>query len=157
MPHPMALRWGRLYRGTPAEQSLEDAVAALGVPYRTQFPGYLYGFRYFPDFLLPTLNLVIEVDDKSHLKAEKIAADAERTAALAELGWKVVRCTNDEALEDPHGTVKRLMREAGFAELPNRTPTLASSLPVPKKAPQKNRRESLAEARDAKRNRKRKD
>ncbi len=152
----MALRWGRLYRGTPAELVLEDAIAAVGVPYRTQFPGYLYGLRYFPDFYLPTLKLVIEVDDRSHLKADKMLADAERTAALEELGWQVVRCTNDEALEDPIGTVKRLLRQAGYDPLPPRLPSLASSLPVPKKAPQKNRRESLSEARAAKRN-KRKD
>ncbi len=151
----MAMRWARLYKGTPAELVLEEAIAALGIPYRTQFPGYLYGLRFFPDFYLPTLGLVIEVDDRSHLKAEKVEADAERTAELhREWGVQVVRCTNDEALADPHGTVKRLIRQAGHDLTDIRTPSLASSLPVPKKAPQKNRRESLSQARQAKRQRK---
>ncbi len=152
MAFPMPMRWGRLYKGTPAELSLEDAVATLGVPYRTQFPGYLYGLRYFPDFFLPTLGLVIEVDDPGHFKPEKMLEDAERTAELETHGWKVVRCTNAEALSDPHGTVKRLMYQAGYKlPLDIRTPSLASSLPVPKKAPQKNRREAASQARQAKR------
>lgn len=111
----MGARWARLYRGTPAERSLEPAVAALGVPYRTQFPCFLYdgGLRYFPDFVLPTLGLVIEVDDSSHFTPEGREADAARSADLARVyGWKVVRCTNREATEDPTGAVSRMLREA---------------------------------------------
>lgn len=154
MPNPMSMRWCRLYKGTPAEHSLEDAVAKIGVPYRTQFPGFLYGTRYFCDFYLPTLKLVIEVDDPSHLKHDKMLADAERTSDLeAKYGVQVVRCTNDEALQDPHGTVRRLMRQAGFdRELPS-TPRLASSLPEVRKAPQKARREAVHEQRERKRHR----
>jgi very-short-patch-repair endonuclease len=147
----MSMRWCRLYRGTAAEHSLEDAVAAIGVPYRTQFPGFLYGSRYFCDFYLPTLKLVIEVDDPSHKKPDKMLADAERTLILeSEWGVTVVRCTNEEALNDPYGTVKRLLKQARL-ELTS-TPTLAASLPEPKKAPQKARRESIREQRQYKRN-----
>lgn len=151
----MAVRWCRLYRGTAAELALEDAIAALGVPYRNQFPGFLYGVRYFTDFYLPTLGLVIEVDDPSHEKAEKIEADAERTADL-ERAWgvAVVRCTNQEALEDPHGTVRRLLREAELWPLPTRTPPIRTRLPESKKAPQKIKREAKSAALRAKRKRK---
>lgn len=153
MPNPMAMRWGRLYRGTPAELALEDAVAELGVPYRTQFPGYLYGFRFFPDFFLPTLGLVIEVDDASHERAEKILADADRTEYLESRGWRVVRCTNDEALEDPRGAVQGCLRRAGLWPLPPNRPKLASCLPVPQKCPPKTRRQAKSDARQAKRQR----
>lgn len=113
--NPMALRWMKLYKGTPAEHSLEPAVAKIGLAYRTQFPLFLFGARYFPDFVIPQLGLVIEVDDVSHSKADKVAADAERTAELwKKYGWRVVRCKNKEALEDPHGTVQSLLREAGI-------------------------------------------
>lgn len=125
----MAARWARLYRGTPAEIALEDAVAALGVPYRNQYPGFLYGLPYFPDFFLPTLGLVIEVDDKSHNEVDKRAADAERTEVLAARGWRVVRCTNREALEDPKGTVKRMLLSEGLWPVP-RTPKLSECLPT---------------------------
>ena len=143
----MSMRWAKLYKGTPAELALEDAVASLGVPYRTQFPGYMYGFRYFPDFFLPTLGLVIEVDDSSHYKAEKMAADAERTAALNKLGWKVVRCRNDEALSDPYGTVRAMLASVGLWPLPKKLPRVASVMPKPGACSQKERRASKMAAR----------
>jgi very-short-patch-repair endonuclease len=136
----MAMRWGKLYKGTPAELALEEAVAELGVPYRTQFPGYLYGFRFFPDFLLPTLGLVIEVDDSSHKKADKILKDADRTEALEARGWQVVRCTNEEALDDPRGAVRAMLRSVGMWPLPEKKERLARALPQPGKCPAKDRR-----------------
>ncbi len=142
----MAMRWGKLYKGTPAEKVLEDAVAELGVPYRTQFPGYLYGFRFFPDFLLPTLGLVIEVDDSSHDRLAKIVADQERTAALETHGFRVARCTNAEALRNPREAVRRMLVDCGLWPLPERRPTLSDSLPKTKKAPQAERRAAKSAA-----------
>jgi very-short-patch-repair endonuclease len=108
--NPMASRWCNLYRGTPAEHSLEPAVAALGVPYRTQYPLFLFSkLRYFPDFVLLEQRVIIEVDDPSHDRAVKREEDAERTAELQKAGWRVVRCTNDEAIARPFRTVQRLM------------------------------------------------
>ena len=63
-----------VYVGGAFQPALEDAVAALGVPYRTQFPCFLYGLRYFLDFYLPTLGVVIEVDDPSHNRLDKSEA-----------------------------------------------------------------------------------
>ncbi len=143
----MATRWCRLYRGTPAELALEDAVAALGVPYRTQMPLFLYGARYFPDVVLPTLNLVMEIDDSSHRRADKMADDIERTDRLRDLyGWTVVRCTNEEALSDPYGAVRRMVGEAGLWPLPARRPLLRDSMPSPRAAPQKERRAAKSAA-----------
>ena len=144
----MAVRWGRLYEGTPAELSLEDAVAELGVPYRTQFPGWKYGCRFFPDFYLPTLGLVIEVDDPSHNKTAKQIDDAERTETMArEWGVRVVRCTNEEALNDPRGTVRALLGSVGLWPLPDHLPTVRESLPEVRRAPAKLRREAKSSAR----------
>lgn len=64
---------------------------------------------------------MIEVDDDSHRRAAKKKADAERTAKLEAAGWRVLRCWNEEAIADPHATVARLMREAGFDHLLKRT------------------------------------
>lgn len=139
----MPLRWGRLYKGTKAEHALEPAVAALGLCYRTQFPGYLYGFRAFPDFFLPQLGLVIEVDDPSHDRPDKRIEDQERTEILESFGWRVVRCKNEEALNDPSGTVQSLMAGAGITRQDIEraaTRPLAECLPVPKSAPQASRR-----------------
>lgn len=148
----MYIHWGRLYKGTPAELAIEPAVAAIGLAYRTNLPGFLFGFRFFPDVFIPQLGLVIEVDDSSHNKADKIAADAERTSYLVGKGWRVARCTNKEALEDPHGTVQGLLRAMGITpaeiERAKRKP-LVECLPVPGKCPRKERRDAKVTRRRA--------
>ncbi len=106
----LATYWQKLYRSTPAELAIEPAIAALGVQYRTQFPFYLWGVKLFPDFLLPTIGVILEVDDPSHEEPEKRKADREKEAFYERIGYRVVRCTNEEALSDPHGTVERLIR-----------------------------------------------
>lgn len=154
--NPMSARWNKLYKGTAAELSIEPAVASLGLPYRTQFPGFLYGFRFFPDFFLPTLGVVIEVDDASHRRLDKMLADADRTEALEDRGWTVVRCTNEEALRAPHETVRRLLAEIGIGERQiedAKRKSLAASLPVPQKAGQKQKREAKHKARQRRRQR----
>lgn len=127
----MAARWARLYRGTPAELSIEPAIAELGVPYRPQFPGWLFGFKFFPDFYLPTLRLILEIDDPSHQQEDKRVADAIRTWELEQRGFKVVRCSNQEALENPKAAVRRMLTQAGLWPIPTHLPSLASSLPRP--------------------------
>jgi very-short-patch-repair endonuclease len=92
--------------------ALEPAIASLGVPYRFQHPVWALGV--FPDFVLLQHRLVIEVDDDSHRRASKKKADAERTAKLERAGWRVVRCTNAEALSYPYQTIDRLMADAGL-------------------------------------------
>lgn len=110
-------RWAKLYSNpTPAEIALEPAIAALGIRYRFQHP--FWGLRIFPDFVLLDKKVVIEVDDPSHRTKKKRLADEEKTARLARMGWTVVRCTNEEALADPAGTVARLM-----ASIPAKSPT----------------------------------
>jgi very-short-patch-repair endonuclease len=109
-------KWAKLYSNmTPAERNLEPAIAKLGVRYRCQHP--LWALRVFPDFALPDQRVVIEVDDPSHTTKSARLKDAERTLKIERAGWKVVRCTNDDALSDPIGTVNRLMTEAHFPNL----------------------------------------
>lgn len=147
----MAIHWQKLYRGTPAELAIEDAIAELGVPYRNQFPGYLYGFRYYLDFFLPTLGLVMEIDDPSHRRAAKMIEDEERTEALEAKGWRVVRTTNKEALDDPRGAVRAMLAEVGMWPLPENRKRIADCLPKPKKAEKKAKREAKSAARKARR------
>lgn len=114
-------RWARLYSNpTPAETALEPAIAKLGRRYRFQHP--LWGLRVFPDFVLLDDKIVIEVDDPSHRTTKKRRDDADRTDRLRSAGWRVVRCTNEEALEDPHGTVARLLQEAEAQAQPPKKP-----------------------------------
>ena len=112
-------------RQTPAERSLEPCVAALGLPYRCQFPCFLGfnpltgddapGLPYFPDFVIPSLALVIEVDDESHATDKKAADDLLRTQRLAEAyGWRVVRISNADALQQPAAALTEALESAGI-------------------------------------------
>ena len=148
--NPMAGRWCKLYRGTESELSLEDAVAALGIPYRTQFPGFMFGIRYFPDFVLPTLQVVIEVDDDSHNRKSKRVQDEERTQTLKEkFGWTVVRCTNKEAKTDPVAAVERMLTEIGQYPIPEgiRSLRVAEFLPNEATMPRGDKRDAKSKAR----------
>ena len=137
------MRWGRLYEGTPAEHSLEDAVAALGIPYRTQFPGWKYGCRFFPDFVLPTLGVVLEVDDDSHSRADKQVKDADRSATIEDVwGWRVARCSNAEAVLNPARAVERMLTSLGLWPVPKNLPRLRDALPPIKRAPRAERRKA---------------
>ena len=68
----------------------------------------------FADFALLDYHLIIEVDGKEHQTRSGRKKDEERTQKLNAAGWTVVRCTNEEALRDPFGTVDRLMAAAGL-------------------------------------------
>jgi len=111
------MRWAKLYsKPTEAETALEPAIASLGTPYRFQHP--LWGLSLFPDFVLLVPRVIIEVDDSSHSTTVKKRADKERTEKLVRYNWRVIRCTNNQAITDPYGTIDSLMEEA---ELPYRT------------------------------------
>lgn len=110
------MRWAwflKLLKGTKSEKILEGALCRLGVPYRFQYP---YATRIF-DFTLPLDKVIIEVDGPSHLNKKQKDKDNYWDKLMAERGWKVLRCTNEEAQRDPVGTVNRLM---ALANLPYR-------------------------------------
>lgn len=103
--NPMMTYWAKLYSNpTPAESAIEPAIAALGIPYRFQHP--FFGHHIIADFILPTIKVILEVDDPSHNTTKKRKADAEKTAKLAARGWTTVRCTNEEAMLDPYAIVE---------------------------------------------------
>ena len=68
-----------------------------GIKFRRQYP---LG-PYFADFACVSKRLVIEIDGDHH--ADKAEADAQRTAFMESLGWKVVRSGAAEAVQNPEG------------------------------------------------------
>ena len=68
-----------------------------GVKFRRQHP---IG-PYFADFACQLKGLVIEIDGDHH--ADKIEADARRTAVMESLGWRVVRFGANEVVQNPEG------------------------------------------------------
>lgn len=94
---------------TAAEASIEPAIAALGERYRHQYP--FWGFKYFADFALLDRKVIIEVDGDSHASPEQKEKDLEHTLRVLELGWQVVRVTNEQALQDPAAAVKAALMQ----------------------------------------------
>lgn len=114
--------WARLLLNpTESEVALEPAVAALGEPYRFQWP--FFGLKHIADFLLVNRKLIIEVDGASHDTPKQKYKDITHTLSLKKLGYEVIRVTNEQAKRDPEGTVK-----AALAASPQTTEQLEAAL-----------------------------
>jgi very-short-patch-repair endonuclease len=143
----MLQNWARLYTNlTEAEQSLEPAIAALGRRYRAQHP--FFGLRLIADFALIDDKIVIEVDGSSHRATAQKQKDLQHMLALEAKGWAVVRCKNEEALQDPHGTLDRLLKSVATRPSPEELRILLGRLgPLPEPKPSRRRRSGRAPAR----------
>ncbi len=96
---------------TPAEQALWFELRAerfCGVKFRRQ---KVIG-PYIVDFASRGPMLVVEVDGHSH--GNRVDYDAKRTRYLVNAGYKVVRFTNYDVLENMLGTLESLALVIGF-------------------------------------------
>ncbi|MFN3623916.1 MAG: endonuclease domain-containing protein [Hyphomicrobium sp.] len=66
---------------------------------------------YFADFACRKTKLIVEIDGATHGTDAEIAADAARTAALGELGYRVVRVCSDDVERNIDGVLEWLLRE----------------------------------------------
>lgn len=77
----------------------------LGANFRRQHPiGY-----YIADFVCLEKQLVIEVDGGYHFRGQIPKNDAERTRVLNEMGYDVIRFTNEEVLNNIKGVLSAIM------------------------------------------------
>ena len=76
-----------------------------GFKFRRQTPikGYVV------DFACLSARLIVELDGGQH--ADAIAADARRSAVLAQSGLRVLRFWNDEVLKDTEGVLREILRQ----------------------------------------------
>ena len=83
---------------TDAEKVLWEYLRrnALGVRFRRQF---IIG-DFITDFACIEKKLVIEVDGQYHLTDEQIEEDRKRTYHISQLGYHVIRFTNEEIMTD---------------------------------------------------------
>ncbi|HET9912720.1 MAG TPA: endonuclease domain-containing protein [Anaerolineales bacterium] len=94
--HPVILAHAREMRHpqTPAEATLWHALRnrKAGFKFRRQHPIY----RFIIDFYCAKAKLLIEIDGESHLEPSQIEYDQARTEYLEEIGYKVIRFTNND-------------------------------------------------------------
>lgn len=70
--------------------------SGTGVAFRRQRPID----RYIADFVCLKLKLIIELDGETHIEKDDIARDKGRDRRLRELGYHILRFTNDEVFDD---------------------------------------------------------
>lgn len=85
---------------------MEAEVCKLGVRYRTQHP--FIGQRAFADFYFPDHNLIVEIDDPSHDKPDKIKKDLQRTKLLEARGLQIVRFKNHQVANSLPEVIKSI-------------------------------------------------
>ena len=84
---------------TPAEAKMWQLLRGnqLGVKFRRQHSIN----RYIVDFVCLPHKLIVELDGAGHLESDQADYDQGRTAYLTELGYRVLRFTNEQALTLP--------------------------------------------------------
>jgi very-short-patch-repair endonuclease len=105
---PVLLRSRELrHPQTPAEATfwrhLRDR--NLGYKFRRQHPIN----RFIIDFYCAEAKLCIEIDGSPHLEAERVGYDKVRTKILGELGYQVVRFTNNDVRYNIHAVVDEIV------------------------------------------------
>jgi very-short-patch-repair endonuclease len=93
---------------TPAEATLWRALRdrRLSYKFRRQHPID----RFIVDFYCAQVKLCIEIDGAKHFEPEQMEYDAARTAYLQELGYKLIRFTNDDIRYNIHTVVDEIIR-----------------------------------------------
>jgi very-short-patch-repair endonuclease len=108
--HPVILARAREMRQpqTPAETMLWGALRnrQTGYKFRRQHPVE----RFIVDFYCAEAKLLIEVDGESHLDPKQKEYDEARTEYLEELGYRVIRFTNDDVKSSIHTVAAEILR-----------------------------------------------
>ena len=84
----------------------------LGVKFLRQHVIY----DYIVDFVALEEKLVIEVDGGYHFSSEQMEWDAYRTEDLEKFGFKIIRFTNEDVLNNPDMVTDRIVYELNHIE-----------------------------------------
>jgi very-short-patch-repair endonuclease len=94
-----------------AEQAVWELLRAHrmdGLKFRRQHP---IG-PFFADFACVARKLVVEVDGEHH--ALQLEADSRRTDLMEQAGWRVIRFSASEAVQNPEGVWAEIVRVLGI-------------------------------------------
>jgi len=91
---------------TEAEAVLREYVRANNLGHKFLYQ-YIIG-QFIVDFLCPDCKLIIEVDGGYHDEPEQQCDDELRTQMLEELGYHVIRFTNEQVLYDIDNVIKKI-------------------------------------------------
>ena len=121
--HPIILAHAREMRHpqTPAEATVWSALRnrRCGYKFRRQHPVAMF----IADFYCAIAKLLIEIDGDSHFEADQPEYDKARTEYLEELGYRVIRFTNNDVRYNINAVVDDILRtiECRILELKQET------------------------------------
>ena len=108
--YPTLLKRARELRHpqTPAEATLWNALRNRNIKYkfRRQYPID----HFIVDFYCAQAHLCIEIDGATHFETAQVQYDSARTAFLQELGYTVIRFTNNEVQYNLNAVVDEIIR-----------------------------------------------
>lgn len=93
---------------TPAEATLWHALRNRNRKYKFRRQHAIN--RFIVDFYYPEAKLCIEVDGATYNEAAQVEYDTARTAFLEELGYKVIRFTNDDVRFNINAVIDAIIR-----------------------------------------------
>ena len=101
--------WAKEMRTNPteAEAILRNKVRANNLGHKFLFQ-YIIG-EFIVDFLCPDCKLIIEVDGEYHSDPIQKYDDDQRTRWLEKMGYKVIRFTNEQVLNDTDNVIKEII------------------------------------------------
>ena len=94
---------------TLAEQVLWEHIRAGQIGYRV-LRQYVVG-DYIVDFLLPEVNLIIEVDGAYHSERQQQEDDDIRERELVKMNYNMIRFSNDEVLYSIEAVIDDIFKE----------------------------------------------
>lgn len=87
-------------RATPAEIAYQKYLKKNKIRY--QFQKIIWnkeGSFYIVDFYIPVFKLIVEIDGQYHMTSEQINKDRHRSFMLRDMGYNIIRFTNDEVMK----------------------------------------------------------
>ena len=104
-----------------------DFLRDCGVRFRRQ---EIIG-NYIADFYCSSAKLVIELDGSQHYMPEIKEKDSERTHFLESLGFRVMRFSNLDVLQNFEGVCEAILTELEKGTTPQSRPRVRSAVPAP--------------------------
>ena len=95
---------------SPQEVQFQQALIRARLSFETQ----CRELRFYPDVKLHQQPILVEIDGWAHGLADNLSADKRRDAELTEVGFTVIRFTNEQVETDADGCVKQLIDRFGL-------------------------------------------
>jgi adenine-specific DNA-methyltransferase len=126
-PRLPAIDFRRLQRSGSTDAELRIWYVLRNRHFGAKFRRQVTAGPYTLDFFCPRLQLAVEIDGSQHRAEDGLQSDAERDAALAAVGIKVLRFSNQEALAATEAVAMIILDEVERLAAVRPTPPAGSS------------------------------